>query len=147
MADRFPDRAEMMREKLFTELNAMNASYPYLNPSYKGSLDGKDQVCKVLGHGREGREVWAEFKENGSRVMRGQILYTLNGGETSEEWYLLGARVSGNKVTGVLPEGSTHYFFNLIDEKNFLVSHPVPMDMISAGNTKPKGLYSMDALR
>ena len=56
------------------------------------------------------------------------------------------ALISGGKVRAKLPKGSTHYFFNLVDEKNFLVSFPVPMDMLSAGKTRPKGLYSKDAL-
>jgi len=34
----------------------------------------------------------------------------------------------------------------LVDDKNFLVSHPVPMDMLTAGKSKPKGIYSVDAL-
>ena len=101
---------------------------------------------KIVANGNEGKEVWAEFKEKGNKVKKAQILYTLNGGERSEEWYVANAEVNQNRVLGTLPEGSTHYFFNLIDEKNFLVSYPVPMDMLSAGKTKPKGLYSIDAL-
>ena len=53
------------------------------------------------------------------RSEKAQILYTLNGGERSEEWYVGQALVSGNKVTAKLPKESTHYFFNLVDEKNF----------------------------
>jgi len=44
----------------------------------------------------------------------------------------------------MLPAGTTHYFINLIDENNFLVSFP------EIKNRKPtkknKGKYSMDAL-
>ena len=100
----------------------------------------------MVKQGQKENEVWAEFKENGSKVKKAQILYTLNGGERSEEWYVGQALVSGNKVTAKLPKESTHYFFNLVDEKNFLVSFPVPMDMLSASKTRPKGLYSQDAL-
>ena len=146
LVDQFPEHAEMMRKKLFAKLDKMKASYPYLNPRYKGGLEGKNQICKIVANGNEGKEVWAEFKEKGNKVKKAQILYTLNGGERSEEWYVANAEVNQNRVLGTLPEGSTHYFFNLIDEKNFLVSYPVPMDMLSAGKTKPKGLYSIDAL-
>ena len=146
LADKMPERVEAMSKELFRRLDAMNASYPYFNPFYKGSIDGKDQICVVVKQGQKENEVWAEFKENGSKVKKAQILYTLNGGERSEEWYVGQALVSGNKVTAKLPKESTHYFFNLVDEKNFLVSFPVPMDMLSAGKTRPKGLYSQDAL-
>jgi hypothetical protein len=79
-------------------------------------------------------------------VLSGQIAYTLNGGERSEEWYLAPAKIKGGRLHGTLPEGTTHYFFNLIDEKNFLISYPIPMDMLSAGKTRPKGMYSLNGL-
>ena len=140
LADKMPERVEAMSKGCTAELDAMNASYPYFNPFYKVPLMEKAKFVLVVKQGQ--RQVWAEFKENGSKVKKAQILYTLNGGERSEEWYVGQALVSGNKVTAKLPKESTHYFFNLVDEKNFLVSFPVPMDMLSAGKTRPKGLYS-----
>ena len=146
LADQFPEQAESMRKELFQRLDAMNASYPYLNPHYNRSLDGKDQVCTIVENGKEGSKVWAQFEEHGNQVLSGQIAYTLNGGERSEEWYLAPAKIKGGRLHGTLPEGSTHYFFNLIDEKNFLISYPIPMDMLSAGKTRPKGMYSLNGL-
>ncbi len=147
LVNQFPKKAESMKKELFARLDAMNASYPYLNPSYKGTLAGKGQVCSVVKNGKNGSSIWVQFKENGNQVARGQIVYTLNGNEKSEEWYVTPGKIKGNRLSGSLPQGATHYFFNLIDEKNFLVSYPVPMDMQSAGKTKPKGLYSLNALR
>ena len=57
-------------------------------------------------------------------MVRANLLYTLNGGEKSEEWYRTPATVAGNVATATLPEGTTHYVINLIDENNFLRSHP-----------------------
>jgi hypothetical protein len=40
----------------------------------------------------------------------------------------------------VLPEGTTHYVFNLIDENNFLVSYP---DMVKPSRAKPASLKAL----
>ena len=119
LADKMPDKVKEMSTELFRRLDAMNASYPYQNPKYKHALPGKDQVCKPLGNGRKGSRVWAKFEEQGAKVITGQLLYTLNGGEKSEEWYRVPAKVKGNRLEAELPKGATHYVFNLIDENNF----------------------------
>jgi arylsulfatase A-like enzyme len=145
LADKMPDKVKEMRAELFRRLDAMNASYPYQNPNYKHSLTGKDEVCKPLENGRKGNSVWVKFEEQGAKVTTGQLLYTLNGGEKSEEWYRASAKVKGNRLEAELPKGTTHYVFNLIDENNFLVSYPQMVDMLTAGSRKPKGAYSLEA--
>ena len=147
LADQFPKRTEALRKKLFTQLSTMNASFPFFNPSYKGTLPNKEKICVPQEQGRSGREVWAEFRTKGSKVAHAQIAYTLNGGQKSEEWYITKAKVKGNKVTGNLPLRTTHYVFNLIDEHNFLVSYPEMPDMLSAGNRKGKIPYSQNAFK
>ena len=56
-----------------------------------------------------------------------------------EEWYVAPARIDGDRVIAELPEGTTHYVFNFIDEHNFLVSYPEVADMILAGKRKRTG--------
>ena len=145
LANKMPEKVKEMSLELFRRLDAMKASYPYQNPNYKHALPGKDEVCKPLENGRKGNAVWAIFEEHGARVTTGQLLYTLNGGEKSEEWYRAPAKVKGNRLEAELPKGATHYVFNLIDENNFLVSYPQMVDMLTAGSRKPKGAYSMEA--
>ena len=125
----------------------MRASFPFLNPSYKGSLPNKEKICVPQKHGKDGRKVWAEFKPNGSEVVRAQIAYTLNGGQKSEEWYLTEAVVNGKRITGNLPLKTTHYVFNFIDEHNFLISYPDMPDKLNAGSRKGKIPYSQKAFR
>ena len=85
------------------------------------------------------------YQENGAKVVRAQLLYTLNGGHRYEEWFRTPAKLlPGNKVTTELPEGTTHYVINLIDENNFLVSYPEMVDMLTINKEKKK--YSEDAL-
>jgi hypothetical protein len=136
-----------MRKELFRRLDVMQASYPYRNPHFKHPLPHKDKVCQPIDNGREETKVWARFKERGSKVVSGQIVYTLNGGEKSEEWYLASARVEGNRLVGKLPKGTTHYVFNLVDEYNFLVSYPDMPDKKSGGNGRGKAKYSAKALK
>ena len=63
--------------------------------------------------GKEGK--CGQFKLNGSKVVRAQIAYTLNGGHKSEEWYLTEAVVDGKRVTGKLPlYGRRASFLSLI---------------------------------
>jgi arylsulfatase A-like enzyme len=145
LAEKMPDKVKEMSTELFRRLDAMNASYPYQNPNYKHALPGKDKVCKPLENGRNGNTIWATFEEQGAKVITGQLLYTLNGGEKSEEWYRAPAKVKGDRLEAELPKGATHYVFNLIDENNFLVSYPQMVDMLTAGSRKPKGAYSLEA--
>ena len=147
LAGRFPRKAELLRKKLFEQLLQMGASFPFLNPSYKGSLPHKEKICVPQKHGKDGRKVWAEFKSNGSKVVCAQIAYTLNGGQKSEEWYLTEAVVDGQRITGKLPLKTTHYVFNFIDEHNFLISYPDMPDKLNAGSRKGKIPYSQKAFR
>ena len=142
-----PDKAEQMRKELFRRLDEMNASYPYKNPHYKGQLLHKDKVCVGVANGmdREGNSVWAQFKGRGSKVVKGQLVYTLNGGEKSEEWYVKKALIKGSRLVAELPSNATHYVFNFVDEHNFLVSYPEMPDLLEAGKQKGKGPYSSSA--
>ncbi len=142
-----PDKAEQMRKELFRRLDEMNASYPYKNPHYKGQLLHKDKVCVGVANGmdREGNSVWAQFKGRGSKVVKGQLVYTLNGGEKSEEWYVKKALIKGSRLVAKLPSNATHYVFNFVDEHNFLVSYPEMPDLLEAGKQKGKGPYSSSA--
>jgi hypothetical protein len=72
-------------------------------------------------------------------------VYTLNGGQKSEEWYIVPAQVQDDKVTGTIPSKATHYLFNFIDENNFLVSYPDMPDILSGGQRKGKIPYSQKA--
>ena len=144
---KMPDKAEQMRKELFRRLDEMNASYPYKNPHYKGQLLHKDKVCVGVANGmdRESNSVWAQFKGRGSKVVKGQLVYTLNGGEKSEEWYVKKALIKGNRLVAKLPSNATHYVFNFVDEHNFLVSYPEMPDLLEAGKQKGKWPYSSSA--
>ena len=145
LADSMPEKAQALNAKLTEVLTEMEASYPYYNPNFKYPLPNKEKVCTIESHAQKGDRVEFSYKENGAKVVRANLLYTLNGGERYEEWFRQPATLAPNfKVSAQLPEGTTHYIINLIDENNFLQSYPEVMDM--RGNAQGKNPYSTAAL-
>ncbi len=140
-----PEKVQAMKALLFAELDAMDATRPYLNPHVKAGLPNKGKVCTALKASRDGNMVTLAFKENGSKVIKGYLMVTPNGGEKYEEWFRKEAVLSGNTLTVELPEGCTHYLFNLIDENNFLVSYPELDDVKTARKNNKK--YSEYAIQ
>ena len=129
LADSMPEKTSAMNQKLTDRLVAMKASYPYYNPAFAHDLPNKEKVPAVLYHKQQGRTVEFSYEENGANVVRAQLMYTLNGGSQDEEWFRMPAILQpGLKVTAELPEGTTHYVINLIDENNFLISYPEMID-------------------
>jgi arylsulfatase A-like enzyme len=125
LADAMPDRAAKMNARLTEILTGMKASYPCYSPDYPLPLPNKEKVCIVLSHTRKGQQVDFTYQENGAKVTRVDLIYTLNGNQRYEEWYRTSAALTGNgKATARLPPGTTHYFLNLIDENQFLRSYP-----------------------
>ena len=135
-----------MNRRLTEILTEMKASMPYYNPAFRGALLYKQNVPKVLSHRQQGRSVELAYQENGAHVVKANLIYTLNGGARYEEWFRAPARLlPGLKVSAQLPEGTTHYFINLIDENRFLVSYPEAQDMVT--KAKSKKPYSVTALK
>jgi len=125
LVDQEPERAQAMNERLSAILKEMKASYPYNNPAFRHVGPKGKLVPTVTAHEQDGRLVKFTFKENGAQVVGANIIYSLNGNARHEEWFRATATLIGNNtVTAELPEGTTHYIVNLIDENNFLVSYP-----------------------
>ena len=133
-----------MNAELTEILTKMKASYPYYNPNNTGNLEHKETVPKVLTESRKEENIIFKFKENGSKIIRADLIYTLNGGDKYEEWFRTRAEIKDDTtITAVLPKNTTHYLLNLIDENNFLVSYP---EMPASKKIK-KEQYSKYALK
>jgi uncharacterized sulfatase len=134
LAVSMPLKAHAMDAEMSERLAEMKASYPYYNPYFKSALPNKEKVPSVLSYSKDGHVVEFIYQENGAKVTRAQLIYTLNGGDFGEEWFREPATLlPGKKISATLPEGTTHYVINLIDENNFLVSYP---DVEKATRTK-----------
>lgn len=145
LAESMPEKTLEMSRRLNAILTEMKASYPYFNPDYKRPVPGKQNVCTIISHEQHGRNVDFTFKENGAKVVHADLIYTLNGGDRYEEWFRAPAKVlSDSKVSAELPEGTTHYVINLIDENQFLRSYPEMPDENTLN--KMKANYSASAL-
>ena len=125
LASAMPERTAEMNRELTRRLTEMKASYPSYNPNCDVDLPGKEKVCTVLTDQRDGNNVQFTYRENGAKVVRADLLYTLNGGDRYEEWFRKPAKLNSEMtVSAELPQGTTHYLVNLIDENNFLRSYP-----------------------
>ena len=126
LIDSMPEKAKSMNAKLTEVLEEMKASYPYYNPATKIDLPHKESVPTVTSNNTEGNKVELIYQENGSKLADADLIYTLNGGERNEEWFRVPAKIDADtkKILATLPKGTTHYYVNLIDENNFLVSYP-----------------------
>ncbi|VGO12506.1 Arylsulfatase [Pontiella desulfatans] len=118
-----------MATQLSAELNAwlsnVNARLPHYNPTTTQTLTNKENVPAVLDSGSSNGTAWVAFQENGAAVVHADLIYTLNGdGSVDEEWFRMDAQLDAvnGRAEAVIPDGTTHYVFNLIDENNFLVS-------------------------
>jgi len=137
LATEMPEKAKEMNQRLSEILSEMKASYPYYNPQFQGQFKGKDDVPTIHSHEQVGESVVFTYDTHGAEVLRANLIYTLNGGRESEEWYRAPAELlANNKVSAMLPSGTTHYFINLIDSNNFLVSYPQPIDMLTKNKTR-----------
>jgi arylsulfatase A-like enzyme len=138
-------RTEEMNNKLTSILTEMKASYPSYNPHYKKEMEHKETVPEVLSTSKKNNVVTFKFKENGAKVIKANLIYTTNGGKIYEEWFRKEALInSDSTVTVTLPEGTTHYLINIIDENQFLVSYPEMPSLKRVKSKKEK--YSIYAL-
>ncbi|EPR73198.1 Arylsulfatase [Winogradskyella psychrotolerans RS-3] len=140
LASKMPEKAKEMNRILTERLEKLNARYPFLNPTSKKSLPNKSKVPTVVNHGSEGNTVWLEFKNNGAKVTKAELIYTKNGGIKGEIWFPVAMTLNGNKVSVALPKGTTHYVFNLVDENNYLISYP------DAGYQKTTKIFATKAI-
>ena len=134
-----PELARKLDQKLSDELRDMKASFPYYNPLARTVGPEKNKVPKVLSHRFEKDTVRFAFEERGARVIRADLIYTRNGGDRYEEWFrVVGPENPKKEIVFDRPEGSTHFFLNLIDENNFLVGYPECPDYAALNKTKEK---------
>ncbi|MDB4384517.1 sulfatase [Opitutaceae bacterium] len=141
-----PELTNRLAGKLSESLHEMKASYPSYNPNYPGDLPHKEKTPSVVSSDRKGDQVEWKYRENGARVVRADLIYSLNGEKRYEEWFRVPAKLGPDYTATVqLPPGTTHYYINLIDENNFLVSYPTAT--LSAPKAGIKRSYAAAALR
>ncbi|MDF7808118.1 sulfatase [Pontiellaceae bacterium B12219] len=118
-----------MASQLSAELNNwltdVGARLPHYNPTTTATLTNKENVPAVLDKGHSNGTAWVSFETDKAAVVHADLIYTLNGdGSADEEWFRMDAVLDAahGRAEAGIPEGTTHYVFNLIDENNFLIS-------------------------
>lgn len=85
-------------------------------------LRGGQPLARIASQGRDNACVWATY-ESPVPITRAELLYTKDRGSWPERtWQAVQALVEADRITATLPEGSTCYFLNLIDERGLTVS-------------------------
>ena len=127
VADHYPETVNQLKTQLFLTLDEMGATMPYRNPNCSFTLTNEELVPAVTGHGKSGEATaWVEFEVEGkAAITDASLIYALDGNSNNPEWFIAPASVvDTDRVEAAIPEGTTHYFFNLVDENNYLVSYP-----------------------
>ncbi len=131
LARNLPARAGRMRDELLSVLKKWNAGMTYLNPDCtRIQLEGVEKVCKVSKMSQVGREVHLEYLENGAQLTRADLIFSRNGFGANSAWFPAPATIirdpksKTGRVVAQIPDQATHAVFNLIDENNFMLSHP-----------------------
>jgi len=131
-----PELTKKLNQRLSSILKEMDASFPYYNPQASRVGPEKKLVPVVKSHQQTSNTVKFTFTQNGAKVIRANLIYSLNGGERYEEWFRIKDDVQkNNEISFSLPKGTTHYFLNLIDENNFLISYPQTPDYAELSKT------------
>jgi uncharacterized sulfatase len=143
LASEIPEKAAAMNARLTEILTDMGASLPYWNPDFRFALPNKEKTPTITGHKVDGRTVSATFKENGAHVVRADVIYAIHGGDKAEEWFRASAKIDNKVVEATLPPEATHAYINLVDENNFLLSHPKPVQAPDQSNTYANSAISL----
>ncbi|MDD7983923.1 sulfatase [Lentisphaera marina] len=124
LADQLPEKAHELNSKLQSMIKEMGGRTPYGNPDYEGELAHKEKAPKIVGFKQEGNQIEITYENKGAKLVNADLIYTIKGGDRNEEWQRISAKIQNDKVSADLPPQTTHYFINLIDENNFLVTYP-----------------------
>jgi uncharacterized sulfatase len=146
LAGEMPEKAAALNARLTEILGEMKASLPYWNPDCKFALPNKEKVPAITSHKVDGHTVTATFQENGARVVRADVIYAIHPGEKTEEWFRAFGEIDSGAVKATLPPEATHAYINLVDENNFLVSHPKPIPAPEKGNTYAKAAIPLGSV-
>jgi hypothetical protein len=81
-------------------------------------------LARITGQGRDGRQAWITF-EAALPIQRAELNFTRQTGRWQDRsWEATAAEINAatHQATARLPQGVKVYYFNLIDQRNLLVS-------------------------
>jgi dienelactone hydrolase len=85
-------------------------------------LKGGLPLAVITGSGRDGTNAWVTFSAK-TPISRAELNYTKDVGRWQDrKWDSVSAQQFGNTFTAGLPEGARVFYFNLVDERDCVVS-------------------------
>jgi hypothetical protein len=85
-------------------------------------LKGGDPLAAITAQGAEGETAWVEFKSK-VPVVRAELNYTKDAGRWQDrKWESLPATRLAERFSARLPAGTRAYYFNLVDQRDCVVS-------------------------
>ncbi len=87
-------------------------------------LRGGPPLARITGQGRENDRAWVTF-EGAVPIRRAELIYTLQAGRWQDRfWQAMPADIdpTARRVQSPLPQGVKVYYFNLIDQRDLIVS-------------------------
>ena len=125
LADEMPEKTAELDALLSAQIKEKGGRIPHGNPTSSANLPGKENAPVVLSHQQTGNKLELVYRNNGAELVFADLIYSPNNGR---EWLrAAGAPTADDRVLFELPEGTSHYFVNLIDENNFMAIYP-PID-------------------
>ena len=138
LAAEMPEKMAKLDALLTSQIAAAGGRIPYGNPSSSATLPGKETAPEVLRHVQKENMVGVIYRHNGADLVFADLIYSLNNGR---EWLRAsGEPIAKDRVLFELPEGTTHYYVNLVDENNFMAIYPT----IDRPKMKQEGLKMVD---
>jgi len=139
--DADPEFTAQLVDELEAWLTEVDANIPSRNPNYTGGdLPNQGDVPAAIANGQIDDLVWVTYETNKAAVARVELLYTTAGDKADQDWFKTRATITETgRAEVILPAGTTHYVFNLIDENNYLVSYP---DVGTSGDGIPDSVFA-----
>ena len=138
LAAQMPEKTAELDALLTAQIKEAGGRIPYWNPSSNANLPGKEKAPVILEHVQHGNQVGVAYRHNGADLVFADLIYSPNNGR---EWLRASGQLQGkDRVLFELPEGTTHYYVNLVDENNFMAIYPT----IDRPKMKQEGLEMVD---
>ncbi|WP_404310091.1 sulfatase [Neorhodopirellula lusitana] len=148
LAEKMPELTNQLLAEMDRFLDDANVSYPFKNPTIEKHI-GQNKVPAVLDRGDDGERIWVEVESgvDKSQIVEAKLLYTVNGSllEVSrgrrEMWFEEPAVITGGRIEGMVPPGTSHAVFCMRDSEGFLVMSEELLSYQQTSSTKADSSY------
>ncbi|MDF7823601.1 sulfatase [Pontiellaceae bacterium B12227] len=129
LAAEMPELSNRLLAELDEFMTAAKITKPYKDPKGVTPAPGQDKVPSVLARAAKGSRIWVDVETGAEKspIVDAKLLYTVNGSYLEqtkgrrEMWFEASATIDGCRIEGVVPPGTTHAAFCMVDKEGFLI--------------------------